>query len=138
MESIWSQTCPIKERPVLPGDTETEVAVIGAGMAGVLIASALRESGVRAIVLEADRIASGQTRNTTAKLTSQHGLIYGKLTQTRALRRRAVSRSKGWQSAFSGSRRRRPSSSRQSMAASYFSMGKSSAYTRMGTGRCTR
>ena len=82
MDSIWSQTCSIKERPPLPGDMETEVAVIGAGLAGVLIASALRDAGARVVVLEADRIASGQTRNTTAKITSQHGAIYRKLTQT--------------------------------------------------------
>ena len=81
MESIWSQTCQIEERPPLPGDAETEVAVIGAGMAGVLIASALQEAGKRAVVLEANRIASGQTRNTTAKITSQHGSIYQKITQ---------------------------------------------------------
>lgn len=82
MESIWSQTCEIKERAPLSGDLKTEVAVIGAGMAGVLIASALQEAGKRVVVLEADRIASGQTRNTTAKLTSQHGMIYRKLAQT--------------------------------------------------------
>jgi len=82
MDSIWSQTCQIKERSPLSGDLETEVAVIGAGMAGVLIASALQEAGKRVVVLEADRIASGQTRNTTAKLTSQHGMIYRKLTDT--------------------------------------------------------
>ena len=41
MESIWSKTCPIRERPPLTGDFRTEVAVIGAGMAGVLIAAAL-------------------------------------------------------------------------------------------------
>jgi len=82
MESIWSQTCQIEERPTLPGDAETEVAVIGAGMAGVLIASALQEAGKRVVVLEAGRIASGQTRNTTAKITSQHGAIYRKLTDS--------------------------------------------------------
>ncbi len=82
MDSIWSKTCQIKERPPLSGDAETDVAVIGAGMAGVLIASALQEAGARVAVLEADRIASGQTRNTTAKLTSQHGAVYQKLTDT--------------------------------------------------------
>ena len=82
MESIWSQTCQIKERPPLPGDTETEIAVVGAGMAGVLVASALKEAGARVVVLEAGRITGGQTRNTTAKLTSQHGMIYKKLTHT--------------------------------------------------------
>lgn len=79
MDSIWSQTCQIEARKALSGDLETEVAVIGAGMAGVLIASALQEAGKQVVVLEAERIAGGQTRNTTAKLTSQHGMIYRKL-----------------------------------------------------------
>ena len=82
MDSVWSQTCQIEERPPLPGDVRTEVAVIGAGMAGVLTAAALREAGAHVVVLEADRIAGGQTRNTTAKLTSQHGLTYATLTRT--------------------------------------------------------
>ena len=82
MNSIWSQTCEIKERRPLSENIRTDVAVIGAGMAGVLIASALQEAGRSVIVLEANRIASGQTRNTTAKITSQHGLIYQKLTKS--------------------------------------------------------
>lgn len=82
MESIWSESCQIRQRESLPGDAKTEIAVIGAGMAGVLIASALQAAGHRVIVLEADRIASGQTRNTTAKITAQHAMIYQKLIQT--------------------------------------------------------
>ena len=82
MGSIWARTCRLRERGPLCGDIEAEAAVIGAGMAGVLTASALREAGVRVVVLEAARIGGGQTRGTTAKLTSQHGLIYRKLTQT--------------------------------------------------------
>ena len=76
MESIWSQTCRLRQREALPGDMKTDIAVIGAGMAGILIASALQEAGRRVIVLEAERIAGGHTRNTTAKLTCQHGLLY--------------------------------------------------------------
>ncbi|MBQ3391398.1 MAG: FAD-binding oxidoreductase [Clostridia bacterium] len=82
MESIWAQTCEIKAREPLHGNAETEIAVIGAGMAGLLIAHMLQEAGFRTLVLEADRIAGGQTRNTTAKITSQHGLFYHKLIQT--------------------------------------------------------
>ena len=82
MESIWSQTCQFRQREALPGDMQTDIAVIGAGMAGVLIASALQETGRRVVVLEAQRIAGGQTRNTTAKLTCQHALLYEKLTRT--------------------------------------------------------
>lgn len=82
MISIWSQLCEIPKRKSLPGDMKTEVAVIGAGMAGVLIASVLQEAGRQVVILEENRIASGQTRNTTAKITSQHGMIYQKLIQT--------------------------------------------------------
>lgn len=79
MESIWSESCEIRRREALNGDIETEVAVIGGGMAGILTAYQLRRAGKRVIVLEAERIGSGQTRNTTAKITSLHGLIYNRM-----------------------------------------------------------
>ena len=79
MESIWTKTCRIPKREPLQRDKNTEVAVIGAGMAGILIAYQLQKAGKEVILLEANRIASGQTRNTTAKITSQHGLKYAAL-----------------------------------------------------------
>lgn len=82
MESIWTESCQIKEREPLEGNIEAEIAVIGAGLSGLLTASALQRSGYQTVVLEANRIASGQTRNTTAKITSQHGTIYRKLIDT--------------------------------------------------------
>ena len=82
MESIWSESGRFKEREPLRGDIEAEIAVIGAGIAGLLTASALQKLGRQVVVLEANRIASGQTRNTTAKITSQHGMIYRRLIDT--------------------------------------------------------
>ena len=79
MASIWSKTTDIPPREGLAGDLEVEAAVIGGGMAGVLTALLLKEKGIDAVVLEAGCIGSGQTKNTTAKITSQHGLIYAKL-----------------------------------------------------------
>lgn len=79
MESIWCKTIELKERKPLPGSTSADIVVIGAGMAGILTAYLLKQQGKNVIILEADRIASGQTKNTTAKITSQHGLIYDKL-----------------------------------------------------------
>lgn len=79
MESIWSRTVEIPKRDCLTDDIKTEAVVIGGGMAGVLTAYLLQESGLETVLLEADRIAGGQTKNTTAKITSQHGLIYGDL-----------------------------------------------------------
>ena len=81
-ESIWSRTTEIPPRRPLPGDVTADAAVIGAGMAGMLTAFLLSRQGISVIVLEADRIAGGQTKNTTAKITSQHGLFYQKLIRT--------------------------------------------------------
>ena len=64
------------------GSSHRHVIVIGAGMAGILIAYYLKEQGIDVLVLEANEIASGQTERTTAKITSQHGLKYDKLIRT--------------------------------------------------------
>lgn len=79
MKSLWSKSVEMPEFSRLDEDLEIDDAVIGGGMAGLLTAYKLREKGVDAVVLEADRICSGQTKNTTAKITCQHGLIYDRL-----------------------------------------------------------
>ena len=66
-------------RPSLKGEISTEVAVIGGGIAGVLIAYLLQQRGVPAVILECRKAGGGITKNTTAKITSQHSLIYKKL-----------------------------------------------------------
>ena len=63
-------------------DVRRDVIVIGAGMAGILIAHYLKEQGKSVLVLDAKEIASGQTERTTAKITSQHGLKYSSLIKT--------------------------------------------------------
>lgn len=60
-------------------NADYDVIVIGAGMAGLLTAYYLQERGKNVLVLEANKIASGQTWRTTAKITSQHDLKYKKL-----------------------------------------------------------
>lgn len=80
MKSIWSDSGIARRNP-LPGDCSTETAVIGGGMAGILTAYYLQKKGKQVMVLEANRIGSGQTSGTTAKITSQHNLIYEKLIQ---------------------------------------------------------
>ncbi|MFV0344466.1 MAG: FAD-dependent oxidoreductase [Anaerocolumna sp.] len=79
IESIWSKEVKLTEREQLKKDLKVEVAIIGAGMAGILTAMQLQEAGLRVVILEGYKVASGQTKNTTAKITSQHGLIYDKL-----------------------------------------------------------
>lgn len=82
MGSIWTAETKIRRRESLPGDMEAEAVVIGAGLTGILTAYYLKMAGISTVVLEADRIGSGQTKNTTAKITSQHNLIYDWLLQT--------------------------------------------------------
>ncbi|WP_330698541.1 FAD-dependent oxidoreductase [Anaerocolumna sp. MB42-C2] len=81
MESIWQKECRFEKREQLKKDINADVVIIGAGMAGLLTAVLLKEKGIEAVVLEANEIASGQTQNTTAKITSQHALIYDYLLQ---------------------------------------------------------
>ena len=81
MGSIWSETVTLPSRSALEGEHSTEVAVVGGGMAGVLTAWFLRQRGAKVLLLEADRLAGGQTRNTTAKITAQHGMIYERLSE---------------------------------------------------------
>ena len=80
-QSLWSKSVQFPRRGKLERDLSVDAAVIGAGMAGVLIADRLARRGVKTVVLEARRVASGQTKNTTAKITSQHGMIYNALVE---------------------------------------------------------
>lgn len=79
MLSIWSEETIISSRDKLNKDQSVEIAVIGGGISGILIAYELKQRGHEVIILEANRIAGGVTKNTTAKITSQHRLIYHKL-----------------------------------------------------------
>jgi len=79
MRSIWTDTVEFSERESLSGNITTQVAVIGGGIAGILIAWQLKQRGVDVIVLEEERICGGQTGLTTAKITCQHNLIYDRL-----------------------------------------------------------
>lgn len=76
MKSLWSSETKLKSREPLRGDMHIHTAVIGGGMAGLLIAYYLQDKGIECAVFEAKRIAGGQTKNTTAKITCQHGLKY--------------------------------------------------------------
>lgn len=79
MDSIWLQTAQLPTFDSLQSDLKTDVLIIGGGMAGLLCACKLARAGVDYVLVEADRICGGITKNTTAKITSQHGLIYDKL-----------------------------------------------------------
>lgn len=78
-KSVWSDSVELPEFSALNGDTKTDVLIIGGGLCGLLCAYLLEQAGVDYILVEANRIASGITKNTTAKITFLHGLIYSEL-----------------------------------------------------------
>ena len=79
INSLWAETAKLPSFPSLEQDLKTDILIVGGGMAGLLCACALNRACVDYALIEADRICGGVTRNTTAKITSQHGLIYDKL-----------------------------------------------------------
>ncbi|HIZ55559.1 MAG TPA: FAD-dependent oxidoreductase [Firmicutes bacterium] len=79
MGSLWEQESGKTRFESLNHDIKTDVLIIGGGMAGILCAYMLHQSGVPYVLAEAETIGSGITKNTTAKITCQHGLIYDQL-----------------------------------------------------------
>lgn len=80
-QSYWIDSAKktAREYPAMTEDIKADVVIVGGGIAGITCAYLLRKEGLSVVVLEADRIARGTTGHTTAKVTSQHNLIYHKL-----------------------------------------------------------
>ena len=79
MESIWQYDAKLPGFATLQKPIKTDVLIIGGGMAGLLCARKLQDASVDYILCESNTISGGITKNTTAKLTIQHGLCYHKL-----------------------------------------------------------
>jgi glycine/D-amino acid oxidase-like deaminating enzyme/nitrite reductase/ring-hydroxylating ferredoxin subunit len=78
-QPYWMASTEKTDYPKLEEDVEVDVAVIGGGITGITCAWLLKREGLKVAVIEADRIVQGTTGHTTAKITSQHGLIYSKI-----------------------------------------------------------
>ncbi len=78
-KSVWLEEIKLKKFEKPKGEIKTDVLIVGGGLSGILVAYFLKQKGIDYCLVEANRIASGITKNTTAKITSQHGLIYDKL-----------------------------------------------------------
>ena len=58
---------------------DVDVAVVGAGITGATTAFLLKQAGRRVALLDMNRVCSGATGYTTAKLTVGHNLVYAEL-----------------------------------------------------------
>ena len=77
--SPWLDGLSAAERPALAADRTAEIAVIGAGIVGVSAALELAGDGAEVVLVEGRRIGAGVTGNSTAKLSSLHGVHYDSL-----------------------------------------------------------
>ncbi|MGN0173931.1 MAG: FAD-dependent oxidoreductase [Acutalibacteraceae bacterium] len=79
MKSVWQTEKEHPQFKTLKGEKTTDVLIIGGGITGILCANALKNAGVDYMLLEGKRILTGNTANTTAKITAGHSLIYDKM-----------------------------------------------------------
>lgn len=78
-ESLWIASAAKTNYTALGDDIKVDVAIIGGGITGITSGYMLKKEGLSVAIIEADRIAQGTTGHTTAKITSQHDLIYSKI-----------------------------------------------------------
>ncbi len=86
-KSIWENTSEICTHKELNREIKTDVLIIGGGLCGILCAYFLKNAGIDCVLVDGNTIASGITKNTTAKITSQHGLIYSNLLKKKGMRK---------------------------------------------------
>ncbi len=72
----WNATAEAPDFPALRGDLDVDVAIIGGGIVGITAARLLKDRGQTVAVIEARRVGRQVTGQSTAKVTSQHGLKY--------------------------------------------------------------
>ncbi|GIO86463.1 oxidoreductase [Paenibacillus faecis] len=78
-KSLWKDTTSFPSFPALQEDIQTDVLIAGAGITGITAAYLLVKAGLSVAVVDAGNILDGTTGYTTAKITSQHGMIYDSL-----------------------------------------------------------
>ncbi len=84
-KSIWEDTAKIPRYNELKKDIKTDVLIIGGGICGVLCSYFLKKDGIDSILVDGRTIATGITKNTTAKISSQHGLFYSTLLKKKSI-----------------------------------------------------
>lgn len=78
-EPYWIASTKKEDYPALEEDMNVDVAIVGGGIVGITTAFLLKSKGLKVAILESNKITHGTTGYTTAKITSQHGLIYKKI-----------------------------------------------------------
>jgi glycine/D-amino acid oxidase-like deaminating enzyme/nitrite reductase/ring-hydroxylating ferredoxin subunit len=77
--SYWIDSTPTTNFPALSNNLSVDVAIVGAGIAGITAATLLKRAGKTIAVIESRQISQGVSGHTTAKVTSLHQLVYADL-----------------------------------------------------------
>jgi glycine/D-amino acid oxidase-like deaminating enzyme len=80
-KSYWMDSAKSPGYPSLRDEIKVDVAIVGAGIVGLTTAYLLKEAGLTVAVIEKDVVGGGVSGHTTGKVTSQHNLIYNKLSK---------------------------------------------------------
>lgn len=87
--SFWADRTPARRRrshPVYRGSREVDVVVVGGGLTGCTAASVFANAGLRVVLLEADRLASGATARGIGAVVPQPDAWFRPLEQSAGLR----------------------------------------------------
>src|SRR4051812_16451737 len=82
MTSLWLADRidrPLPPNPLVEADRSADVAVVGAGITGLITAVLLARAGKDVLVLEAHSAGAGATGNTTAKISLLQGTKLSKI-----------------------------------------------------------
>lgn len=84
MNSYWIESVKSEKKkfPKLEEDKAADVCIIGGGLTGITTAYYLSKTNLNVVLLEKYRVCEHASGNTTAKITSQHGLFYDYLIQS--------------------------------------------------------
>lgn len=84
MKSYWIDSVKNKTNySKLNQNLDVDVCIIGGGLVGISTAYNLKDKNLKTVILEKDRLGFGTSSYSTAKVTSQHGLIYKYLTDSK-------------------------------------------------------